>query len=431
MNSKDPSGEEYATGVAVDAAGGVIVGGQFTGAINFGKLETSAGLDDIFLTKLDKDGKHVFTKTFGGVASEQLRALATDSMGNIVLVGMFAGTLTFGGPFLVSPGSSPTLFFAKLAPNGDHIMSYAVGDEQEEQVYGLALDAADNIYLAGQFKGVMDFETASGGLSTPTPLTATDGYDIFLAKLDKDGKHVFSYSFGTIGDQQAWGVAVSATGKIALAGTYTGNVDFGGGTLSNTNIDAVVAMFDAAGAHVFTKDFGGALVQEARAVAFDPLGDLVVGGDFFGSIAIGGKLYTANAADDGFVMKLSGITGNPKYVVTFGDAALQRVVSVSVDSKGHAYVVGTSAGSVHVGGALLKAPEGEAALVFKLDDLGNAKWAGLYGGTTLANGKDCALDANGDLFVVGDFTGDIDFGKGKLTTQTLDAVVAKFPGSPP
>lgn len=430
-HSKDPSGEELGTRVAVDGTGAVIAGGTFTGAVNFGSALTSAGAEDVFIVKTDPAGEHLFSKRFGGIGVEQLRGIAVDGAGNIVLVGMFNDSISFGDKALTAPNKSATMFFAKLDKDGSHLVSYAiVGDMADHQAQAVALDAQGNVYVTGQFKGVMDFETASGGSNMPAPLTATDGFDIFLAKLDPDGKHVFSKSFGTTGDQQAWDVAVTPNGNIALAGTFTGEVDFGGGKVSNTTADGFVAMLDKDGAHLFTKQLAGAEVQEARAIAFDASGDVLVGGHFSGAFALGNQLYSSKGSDDGFVVKLSGTTGEPLFGMTFGDAATQRVLDLAIGTGGSTFAVGTSAGTVKLGGTYKTKGEADA-LVFKLDATGMPIWAGLYGDIGADAANACAADANGDLVVVGDFVETIDLGAGKATTVKRDAFIAKFAGMQP
>jgi hypothetical protein len=62
---------------------------------------------------------------------------------------------------------------------------------------GIAADSADNVLLTGYFEATVDF---GGG-----PLMA-QMEDIYLAKLDNSGAHLWSKSFGVIG---ACGVSVA------------------------------------------------------------------------------------------------------------------------------------------------------------------------------------------------------------------------------
>ncbi|MBI4702468.1 MAG: hypothetical protein HY744_15220 [Deltaproteobacteria bacterium] len=68
--------------------------------------------------------------------------------------------------------------------------------------------------------------------------------DVYLAKLDKGGKHLWSQRFGSAWYDASIGVATGATGKIAIAGYFQGQIDFGGGTLQSAGSnDIFVAAF--------------------------------------------------------------------------------------------------------------------------------------------------------------------------------------------
>ncbi|WP_129350981.1 hypothetical protein [Sorangium cellulosum] len=79
--------------------------------------------------------------------------------------------------------------------------------------------------ITGSFSGTLSF----GG----TSLTSSGGRDIFVAKFDSAGNHVWSKSFGSAsGHEDGNGVAVDSTGNVFATGGIEGAVDFGGGTLS-------------------------------------------------------------------------------------------------------------------------------------------------------------------------------------------------------
>ena len=62
--------------------------------------------------------------------------------------------------------------------------------------------------------------------------------DLFLAKLDAAGKHVWSKSFGVTGIQFGTSVVVDGDGGPMVTG-YGGTIDFGGGPLTTTANAAV------------------------------------------------------------------------------------------------------------------------------------------------------------------------------------------------
>src|SRR6185436_12277360 len=91
----------HINGVAVDHQGNSIVVGNFGGTINFGGSSlTSAGGQDAFVAKYSAAGVLQWAKRFGDIYDQIAYAVSVDSADNIVVVGSFAGTLSFGGSLL-------------------------------------------------------------------------------------------------------------------------------------------------------------------------------------------------------------------------------------------------------------------------------------------------------------------------------------------
>ena len=92
--------------VAVDGSGNVFTAGWFSGTAGFGGTSlTSAGGQDIFLTKSTSSGSLLWARRFGSAGSETVTSIALDSNGNILLGGYFSGTANLGGGDLVSAGN--------------------------------------------------------------------------------------------------------------------------------------------------------------------------------------------------------------------------------------------------------------------------------------------------------------------------------------
>jgi hypothetical protein len=210
----------WVASVAVDSTGHVFATGHFRGTVDFGGGPlVSAGLDDIVLFELDPSGAHLWSRRFGGAATEDATDLALDGAGNLVLTGSFDGAFDFGGPALVSTRSpnrfapSNDIFVARLDASGNHLWSHRYGDAENDQLgRRVSVDAADNILLAGVFSGSIDFGV--GTMNAP-PSGAS-----FLVKMDATGSTQWSRSF-TAGSELA-GARASSTGDIFAAGLFSG-----------------------------------------------------------------------------------------------------------------------------------------------------------------------------------------------------------------
>lgn len=169
-------------------------------------------------------GTHIWSKRFGDASAQSGDAVAIDAFGNIVVAGTLSGTVDFGGGPLTSTGSSD-VFVAKLDATGNHAWSRRFGDPDLQLLQAVAIDGSGNIIIAGGFNGTIDF----GGVA----LVSAGERDIFVAKLDPSGNHIWSKRFGAVGHQQAHGVAVDDNANVVLSGVITGSVDFGGSALSS------------------------------------------------------------------------------------------------------------------------------------------------------------------------------------------------------
>jgi hypothetical protein len=109
--------------VAVDSSGNVYTTGYFNGTVNFGGTNvTSAGSTDVFVTKLNASGVHQWTTTFGGTGADYGYGVAVDSSGNVYTTGYFSGTVNFGAGNVVSAGILD-VFVTKMNASGQLIVT--------------------------------------------------------------------------------------------------------------------------------------------------------------------------------------------------------------------------------------------------------------------------------------------------------------------
>lgn len=168
--------DQAGVAVAVDGAGGVVVGGSFKGSLDAGGgALTSAGDDDLFLVKLDASGAHQWSKAFGDPSSQVLGALAVDASGAIGLTGKFTGSLDLGHKPPLPSTKVYDIFAAKLDPTGAYLWGHVFGGPFDQIGLGAALSGAGEVAITGTFFGSVDFAggdpKASAGLS-----------DLFIAK---------------------------------------------------------------------------------------------------------------------------------------------------------------------------------------------------------------------------------------------------------
>ena len=332
--------------IAVAANDDIVVAGNFDNSIDFGGgALTTAGNQDVFLARLDKDGNHQWSKRFGDAGVQDARSVAIGPKGNIVLGGHFQSGIDFGFGFLLSSGSWDA-FAAYFDGTGAAKWGQKFGDAQDQRIYGVGIDAKGDLVLTGRFFGSINF--GGGGIASK------GDRDAFLAKLSATGSHVWSKGLGGSNDQLAWDLALNPAGDIAVVGFAEGSVDFGGGTLNSAGQeDAFVALFNSSGTHQWSKLFGDDDEQFAYGVAFDSKGRIVVAGSADSSVDFGGgPLMAASGPYDATFAKFTS-KGEHLYSKIFGSGSADTATAVAVNSKDAAVVVGWHYSEVDFGGGAL------------------------------------------------------------------------------
>jgi hypothetical protein len=287
--------------VAVDASGNVAVTGSFQNTIDFGggPIAANGFSTDAFAFKLNSAGTHVWSKGMGGTTNESGRGIAFDPSGNVIVSGFFTGAVNFGCSTLTSAGGDD-IFLVKYSPTGACQWSKQFGDTYHQEAFAVAVDSSSNIILTGQFAGTLNF---GGSNLVNTYYLSTD---IFMAKLNSSGGHIWSKSFGALNSERGTGIAVDSTGNVVMTGWFLGTVDFGGGPLTGgSGLTTFVAKYSPLGAHQWSKRFGGTDSNESYGLAVDSNGNLGVTGYFRSTVDFGQGALTSAGGQDGFLLKLA------------------------------------------------------------------------------------------------------------------------------
>jgi hypothetical protein len=122
----------------------------------------------------------------------------------------------------------------KLDASGALVWCKNFGGTSDDQGLSVAVDASGNVLLTGYFNAIANF----GGDNFP----GTGANDIFVAKYDPAGRHVWSRWFGgtsSTSNDQGCGVAVHGNGDVVLTGFFGQTVNFGGGPLTTAGTDDI------------------------------------------------------------------------------------------------------------------------------------------------------------------------------------------------
>jgi outer membrane protein assembly factor BamB len=350
--------------LAVDATGNTLVALEYRGTVDLGAGPmTATGFRDGLIARYDAAGNLLWGRSFGGPSAfVTVKAAGIDGAGNLIVAGTYTGDIDFGGGAgLTYQAFTTNMFLVKFDTNGDHLWSRRLTGGLVE-ITGVTGDAAGYTVVAGYHGSAFDF---GGG-----PLDA-DLYDVFVARYDPTGTHVWSRSFGDPGTYQyAFDVATDAAGNVFITGHFNSAVDFGGGDLiSAGSWDIFVARFDQAGTHQWSRRFGDAGTQRAYSLAVDGSDAVTVAGHFFGTVDFGGGALTADPLD--FVVFRLDEYGNHVWSrkLDLYNLGMKNdkpyAIAAAVDTQGDAAFTGAFTQSIDCGGGDLAASDGWDSFVVR------------------------------------------------------------------
>lgn len=218
---------------AIDAkqSGIIYVTGEFENTVDFDPdilvdNHTANGNWDAYLSAFNTNGGFIKAATWGGTSQEIGRDLATDSSGNIIVVGYFHGTADFNPGIPVDSrttnGTNSDAFASWFDLNMSYIGVNTWGEEWTETCWGITVDGSDNVIFTGSFGGTVDFDPSLG----VTELTAADGQDIFVLKLNSTGSFEWARGFGNTLYDEGRDVITDVSGNIFVCGNFGNTVDF-------------------------------------------------------------------------------------------------------------------------------------------------------------------------------------------------------------
>jgi hypothetical protein len=412
-----------------DSAGNVIVGGAWSGNVDFGDgAAVAAGNVDAFVAKYNSDGTLLWKTVLGATGVDRVRGVAVLPNDNVVATGMYTVSIDVGGGAVGAQASD--IFVVVLnAATGAIVDGRVYGGAGDDLAWDAAVDAAGNVLLGGVFTSAsLDF---SGSAVAALSNDGSSIRDPFVTKLDDSLNFVWQRSPTVSDDNELWRLATDSQNRVVAVGEFVGNADWGGGNLVNGNAgDAFVASFTSTGAHVWSMSLAGngAVTSDVvRDVAIAANDDVVITGQVIGGVNFGAGSVNGQGNGDAFYARYSA-TGSYQSAQRFGDAMVQSGRAVTFDGDGNLIVAGSFEGTVDLGGGAITSLGNEDIYLAKYGASGTLLWSRSYGGTDLDQLWGIASGATG-LFLGGAFRGGLNFGAGLTTTVTdpdTDGFLAKL-----
>ncbi|MCW3072123.1 MAG: hypothetical protein JWO44_2013 [Bacteroidetes bacterium] len=275
------------------------------------------------------------------------------------------------------------------------------GSPGNDEGYDISIDANGNTYTTGYFSG-----TAAFGSTT---LTAYGVTDIFITKTDSLGIFKWAVKAGSTGSDRGLSIKADAAGNSYITGFYYGTATFGSTTITSAGVqDIFIAKYNTAGVLQWVQSAGGTEPDIGNGINVDNAGNVLVTGEFKGTASFGSfSLTSMNSSIDVFTTKLDA-AGNFLWAEQGAAPYIDRGIDVAADAAGNIYVTGEFTDTITFDVTHLNTIY-NAIFIVKYNSAGDEQWFKKIGGGTLNLVSGIAVDAAANVYVTGDFTGNLIF----------------------
>ncbi|WP_373029870.1 hypothetical protein [Sulfurovum sp.] len=227
--------DEFAGGIARTDDGGLLIAGDSN---SFGN-----GYKDVYIAKLDRDGKMISSHVIGGEKEDSAQALTRTADGNMMLVG-----------YREPVRSGDTDFFVmKLDQNGKKIWAKTYGEDQVDRLNAVTATADGGIVATGSTRSYKSAQT-----------------DMSVMKLDTDGNIVWHKIYGFKYYEYGNAVASTVDGAVMVAG--------GTNTLGKGDHSVYMIALDKSGKLIWSHVYGGRGKDTMNAIARMDDGSMIAAG---------------------------------------------------------------------------------------------------------------------------------------------------------
>lgn len=360
---------------AADSANAVAVDSQgfvYTVGTTAGDLDgqVNQGSTDAYLRKYDAAGNLVWSRLLGATDQASGFAVAVDANDNVVVAGQTQGQLTDGGY-----GGNFDSFVTKFNSSGIEQWTRQAAPYANDGALALTTDASGNVFVAGYTQGAIDASATHAG--------GTDGY---LTKLDSTGVLQWNQQFGGTGSDRATAITVDSSGNVFVAGSNDGNAVVSKYTDGGSS--ATLAWETVAGTLNANDTVTGIALGDSGAVY---LSGNTTNASFNGTIA-----QAHNGGTDGFVTKITdgGASGSVNFTSYVGSSGEDTIGGISVKAASGAdeiYVTGGTTGGID-GSTAASVQDLFAA---KLNASGSSVWTEQFRGSFAHSGNAIVFDNDG------------------------------------
>jgi hypothetical protein len=343
-----PNSSEVPVKFDFDNQGNIYLISSFTGdsiVIDTNVFYKYPNKTNYFVTKIDTLGNFswaqhiIYNSNFGC----HITGFKLDSQNNLTLVGYGSGSLQVAGYPYTCNNSFNKGFVLRFDADGHFTWSKCIASNFEVKIHDLYIDTAGNSIISGTVVGNLILDT----IVLNTNLLYQYNIDGFVARLNPAGNFVWGKNY-----ESAYAIQTQydANKNSYLAGSLIGPQNFGSIAIQpgpSASSDVFIAKFDSLGICSWANVYGNSSWTESILnFEVDDEGNILICGDFHGTIAVGPFSLVSNGIDDYYVIKLDK-NGNVIWAKSFGSMNSEYLSGFKLDCFGNGIFIGINSSTMY------------------------------------------------------------------------------------
>ncbi|MDJ1183547.1 DUF4347 domain-containing protein [Roseofilum casamattae] len=278
--------------------------------------------------------------------------------------------------------------------------------------WGINTDSDGSVYVSGNFIGSIDLDEDG-----TADLTSAAYQDAYIAKYSSNGTLAWANQVAGGFDVYGYGISTDSDGNVYATGSFYLDIDLNGDSTadltSTGNQDAYIAKYSSDGTLAWATQVGGSSADQGYGIRTDSQGNVYATGYFSGSIDLDGDGavdLTSAGVEDAYIAKYSS-DGTLTWAVEVGGSSAENSLSISLDDANNVYVTGQFNGNLDIdgdGAVDLTSAGVEDAYIAKYSSDGTLAWATQVGGSSSDRGHGISTDSMGNVYATGIFNESID-----------------------
>jgi hypothetical protein len=364
--------DDKAEKTVVDKGGNLYVVGTYEGKMEIPDLKinfVSNGGKDIFLLKIDQQGKIIKAISIGGIGSDKVNDMEIGADSNLYIGGYFENELSILGSNKKHASlGGQDIFWAILNIDLAVINSFSAGGRgmpndpgrsADEEIMNIHYNSTTgSILLNGYFRNEIDLDSSQKNMFVKN----TQGQsDVFFASYHPNGACIWANTINLVSITTTLISTLDSKGDLILGGVFQADCDFDPSTnkafLSSAqgSKDIFLAKYSPLGILIYANRLGGTGVDQLYDLKRDPEDNIVICGYFQKTVDFdltnGQKILKSMTTQDGFVASYDE-AGNLNFANKF-----KATTITAENNASFSLAINESDLSIYLNGSFLEAAE--------------------------------------------------------------------------